>query len=50
MTKVFRVKVMPTELHNCHVHWLKDELGLMLHAGFLTLDEFRSLDLNVGTS
>lgn len=50
VTKVFRVKVMPTEIHNCHVHWLKNELGDMVANGFLTLNEYKSLDFNVGTS
>ncbi|KAJ9205755.1 hypothetical protein DTO166G4_4630 [Paecilomyces variotii] len=46
---VLRVLIMPTEIHNVHVQWLKNELWFMTVAQFLSPPEFLFLELNVGT-
>ncbi|KAL1980205.1 hypothetical protein VTN96DRAFT_4471 [Rasamsonia emersonii] len=40
---------MPTEIHNVHVHWIKNEFSNMLKSQFLTFPEWKFLDFNVGT-
>lgn len=41
---------MPTEIHNVHVQWMKNELYHMTLDHFLLPQKFLCLELNVGTS
>ena len=50
LTKVLQILIMPTELHDCHQHWMDKEMSVMERAGFLTPDERDNLQKGVGTS
>ncbi|OXV07042.1 hypothetical protein Egran_05192 [Elaphomyces granulatus] len=41
---------MPTEVHDCHQEWVRDEMAGWLNLGLLTFDEFRYLRTRVGTT
>ncbi|KKZ61878.1 hypothetical protein EMCG_03668 [[Emmonsia] crescens] len=49
VTQVLRIKIMPTELHDCHQLWMKNEMRHMLTDGFLNEAELDYLDMRVGT-
>jgi len=49
-SRVFRVRIMPTDVHDCHQDWVGNELDSMLIQGFLTVPEKRLLCTRVGTT
>ncbi|KAL1966910.1 hypothetical protein VTN77DRAFT_3654 [Rasamsonia byssochlamydoides] len=49
-SKIFRVLIKPTDIHDCHQEWIKNEMLDMVLSGFLTPAEGKYLALRVGTT
>jgi phosphoenolpyruvate carboxylase len=44
------IRIMPTEIHDCHQVWVRDEMARWQASGVLTYDELLHLRTFVGTS
>ncbi|KAK2753696.1 hypothetical protein FQN55_000059 [Onygenales sp. PD_40] len=49
-TSTIWIRMMPTEIHDCHQGWILHEMARWLSTGLLTLDELRHLSTQVGTT
>ncbi|KAL1886832.1 hypothetical protein Plec18167_000767 [Paecilomyces lecythidis] len=50
VTRTFWMRIMPTEIHDCHQTWVRDEMARWLHSGLLTPDELFYQRTRVGTT
>ncbi|KAJ9231261.1 hypothetical protein DTO166G5_6883 [Paecilomyces variotii] len=50
VTRTFWVRIMPTELHDCHQIWVRDEMVQWLLCGLLTSNELFDQRTRVGTT
>lgn len=50
VTRILRVHIMPTEIHECHTRWLTMEFNRMLVSNWLTLAESDALEISNGLS
>ncbi|KAL1982947.1 hypothetical protein VTN96DRAFT_634 [Rasamsonia emersonii] len=48
VTRILRVHIMPTEIHECHTRWLTMEFNRMLVSNWLTLAESDALEISNG--
>ncbi|GAD91588.1 conserved hypothetical protein [Paecilomyces variotii No. 5] len=49
-TRTLWMRIMPTELHDCHQEWMRDEMSLWQSQGLLTVAEMHYLKPRVGTT